>query len=49
MKSVANQAKSFGWDNILNIIDFHWNTRSLLYDYEQLTTEEVKCCKKPVD
>ena len=42
MKSVANQAKSFGWDNILNIIDSHRNTRSLLYDYRQLTTAEVK-------
>ena len=42
MKSVANRAKSFGWDNILNIIDSHRNTKSLLYDYGQLTTEEVK-------
>ena len=42
MKSVANQAKSFGWNNILNIIDSHGNTRSLLYDYRQLTTAEVK-------
>ena len=42
MRSVANQAKSFGWDNILNIIDSHGNTRSLLYDYGQLTTEEVR-------
>ena len=42
MKSVANRAKRFGWDNILNIIDSHGNTRSLLYDYRQLTTAEVK-------
>ena len=42
MKSIANRAKSFGWDNILNIIDSHGNTRSLLYDYGQLTTEEVR-------
>ena len=42
MKSVANRAKSFGWDNILNIIDSHGNTRSLLHDYRQLTTAEVK-------
>ena len=42
MKSVANQAKSFGWDNILNIVDSHGNTRSLLYDYGQLTTEEIR-------
>ena len=42
MKSIANRAKSFGWDNILNIIDSHRNTRSLLYDYGQLTKEEVK-------
>ena len=42
MKSIANRAKSFGWDNILNIIDSHGNTKSLLYDYGQLTTEEVR-------
>ena len=42
MKSVANRAKSFGWDNILNIIDSHGNTGSLLYDYGQLITAEVK-------
>ena len=42
MKSVANQVKSFGWDNILNIVDSHGNTRSLLYDYRQLTTEEIR-------
>ena len=42
MKSVANRAKSFGWNNILNIINSHRNTRSLLYDYGQLTTAEVK-------
>ena len=29
-------------DNILNIIDSHANTRSLLYDYAPLTTAEVK-------
>ena len=42
MKSIANRAKSFGWDNILNIIDSHGNTKSLLYNYGQLTTEEVR-------
>ena len=42
MKSIAYRAKSFGWDNVLNIINFHRNTRSLLYDYGQLTTAEVK-------
>ena len=42
MKSIANQAKSIGWNNILNIIDSHRNTRSLLYNYGQLTTTEVK-------
>ena len=42
MKSIANRAKSFRWDNILNIIESHGNTRSLLYDYGQLTTAEVK-------
>ena len=42
MKSIANWAKSFGGNNILNIIDSHRNTRSLLYDYGQLTTAEVK-------
>ena len=42
MKSITNQAKSFGWVNILNINDSHGNTRSLLNDYGQLTTAEVK-------
>ena len=42
MKSVSNRAKSFGWDNILNIVDSHANTRSLLYDYRQLTSEVVR-------
>ena len=42
MKSVANQAKSFGWVNIRNINDSHGNTRSLLNNYGQLTTAEVK-------
>ena len=42
MKSVSNQAKSFGRNNILNIIDSHGNTKSLLYNYGQLTTPEVK-------
>ena len=42
MKSIANQAKSFGWTNILNIINSHGNTRSLLHNYGQLTTGEVK-------
>ena len=42
MKSIANWAKDFGWVNILNINDSNRNTRSLLNDYEQLTTAEVK-------
>ena len=42
MKSVANQAKSFGWANILNINDSHGNTRRLLNNYGQLMTAEVK-------
>ena len=42
MKSIANRAKSLGWDNILNIIDSHGNKRSLLYDYGQLATAEVR-------
>ena len=42
MKSIANQAKSFGWVNILNINDSNGITRSLLNDYGQLTTAEVK-------
>ena len=42
MKSIANQAKSFGWVNILNINDSNGITRSLLNDYRQLTTAEVK-------
>ena len=42
MKSVANQAKSFGWANIHNSNDSHGNTRSLLNDYGQLMTAEVK-------
>ena len=42
MKSIADRAKSFGWDNILNIVDSHRNTRSLLYNYGQLNTEEVR-------
>ena len=42
MTSVANRAKSFRWNNILNIIDSHGNTRSLHHDYRQLTTEEVR-------
>ena len=42
MRSVTNWAKSFGWANILNINYSHGNTRSLLNDYRQLTTSEVK-------
>ena len=42
MKSIANQAKSFGYVKILNINDSHGNTRSFLNDNGQLTTEEVK-------
>ena len=42
MKRVANQAKSFGWANILNIDDSNGNTRSLHNDYRQLMTAEVK-------
>ena len=42
MKIVANQAKSFGWANILNSNDSHGNTRSLPNDYGQLMTAEVK-------
>ena len=42
MKSVANQAKSFRWANILNINHSNGITRSLLNNYGQLTTAEVK-------
>ena len=42
MKSTTNWAKSFGWANILNINDSHGNARSLLNNYGQLMTAEVK-------
>ena len=42
MKSVTNRAKRFGWTNILNINNSHGNTRSLINDYGQLMTAEVK-------
>ena len=42
MKSIANRAKSFGWVNLLNINDSNGITRSLLNNYRQLMTAEVK-------
>ena len=42
MKSIANRAKSFRWANILNINHSNGITRSLLNNYGQLTTAEVK-------
>ena len=42
MKSIANWAKSCGWANILNTTNSDGNIRSLLNDYGQLMTAEVK-------
>ena len=50
MKSIANQAKCFGWDNILNIVDFSWEYNEFALRLRTTYRRRSKdACTKPMN